>query len=87
VAKSSHKVKERAILKLRADANEMMLLGSSEDRVQGLSGKDIEESEDDQTSGDVQGSQSNVGDFGKLLLDMKLGANARKGNLTRDESQ
>jgi hypothetical protein len=53
--------------------------GSSEDRVQGMSGKDIGESEDDQTPGDVQGSQSNVGDSGKLLLDMKHGLGAAKG--------
>jgi hypothetical protein len=44
----------------KADEQEICLLGSSENKVQGLSGNDIGESEEDLLSDEVQGSQSNA---------------------------
>jgi hypothetical protein len=44
---------------LKADEHELLLLGSSDNRVQGLSGNDIGESEKDLLSDEVQGSQPN----------------------------
>jgi hypothetical protein len=45
---------------LKSDEQELCLLGSSENRVQGLSGNDIGEYEEDMLSDEVQGNQSNA---------------------------
>jgi hypothetical protein len=44
---------------LKADEHELSLLGSSDNKVQGLSRNDIGKSEEDMLSDEVQGSQSN----------------------------
>jgi hypothetical protein len=44
---------------MKADEQELLLLGSPDNRVQGLSGNDIGESEEDLLSDEIQGSQLN----------------------------